>query len=227
MDIGPLARWYRWLEYVAFGRALERSRFVHIDRLRQARHVLVLGEGDGRMLRRMLDAAPQARFDVVEASAEMVTLASARLAPADGRVRFTCADARSALFDADYDAVVTCFFLDCLDEAEAHHLIGRVSRALVSGGTWLVAEFAVPASGWRRLHARLWIGTMYYFFGLTTGLRTRALPPIDALLSASGLRLEASSAARWGLIESCVWRRPAMPQWHTGSDADGAPEEIL
>jgi len=36
MKIGYLAPWYRWIEYAAFGRALERRRFAFLDCLAAA-----------------------------------------------------------------------------------------------------------------------------------------------------------------------------------------------
>ena len=52
MKIGRLARWYRWIEYAAFGRVLERRRFAFLPHIASARHMLILGEGDGRTLER-------------------------------------------------------------------------------------------------------------------------------------------------------------------------------
>src|SRR6202035_2815494 len=37
MKIGRLAGWYRWIEYLAFGRALERRRFAFLSRLASAK----------------------------------------------------------------------------------------------------------------------------------------------------------------------------------------------
>ncbi len=45
-----IARWYRWIEYAGFGRALERRREAFLDDVSDARRVLALGDGDGRAL---------------------------------------------------------------------------------------------------------------------------------------------------------------------------------
>lgn len=207
MRIGRLARCYRWIEYAAFGRALERIRFVHLDRLRTARRVLILGEGDGRALERLLTIAPAAHFDVYDVSPEMIALAEARSRNQD-RVRFKCADARSVVWPTEhYDAIVTQFFLDCFTENEARTLVDRLAATLAPSGKWLIADFAIPSSGWRRIHAQLWIRTMYLFFGLTTGLKARNLPPFQALLNEAGLHPIEHASARAGLMDSTVWSR--------------------
>ncbi len=206
MKVGRLARWYRWIEYAAFGRALERRRFAFLPRLASAKRVLILGEGDGRSLGRLLALAPSAVFDVVELSPEMISLAQGRTRNS-ARVKFSCQDARVVSGPAaQYDGIVTHFFLDCFDEDEARHLIAQLANALTPVGNWLVSEFAIPAKGWRRLHARIWIGAMYRFFGITTGLRARALPPIEMLMREAGMYRTEREQARAGLMVSEVWR---------------------
>jgi SAM-dependent methyltransferase len=205
MKIGRLARWYRWIEYLAFGRELERRRFAFLPRLSGARRILVLGEGDGRSLSLLLSLAPSAIFDVVEVSPEMIALARERVRDSS-RVAFFCRDARAGTWpSAHYDGIVTHFFLDCFDKADARFLIGRLANALTTDGIWLLSEFAIPDKGWRRLHASLWIGTMYRFFGIATGLRARRLPPIDRLMGEAGMIRKVQQKARAGLMVSEVW----------------------
>jgi SAM-dependent methyltransferase len=200
MRIGRLAGWYRWIEYAAFGRALERSRFANLTRLATSARVLILGEGDGRTLERLLILAPNARFDVFEISPEMIALAQKRTRNSD-RVSFHCEDARTADWKpGSYDAIVTNFFLDCLNEQDARQLVNKLAGALTPEGTWLVSEFAIPKSGWRRIHAKIWIGTMYRFFRIATGLQTSELPPIDSLMQEAGMQCLDQKKTRAGLI---------------------------
>lgn len=210
MNIGRFARWYRPVEYAAFGRALEHQRFAFLPQLACARRVLILGEGDGRTLARLLDLAPAAHFDVVEVSAEMIALAKERVRDS-ARVTFHCQDARTRAWPAaHYDGIVTHFFLDCFHEEEAHNLIGHLTASLTPHGHLLIAEFSIPDNGWRRLHAKLWIGLMYRFFGIATGLRTTSLPPIGQLMRASGMRCIVREERRAGLITSEVWRHAVV-----------------
>lgn len=207
MKIGRLARWYRWIEYAAFGRALERRRFAFLPRLACARRILVLGEGDGRSLARLLTLAPSAHFDVMEVSPEMIALARQRT-DNSVRVHFSCEDARNAKWPpAQYDGIVTHFFLDCFIEEDARGVIRQLADALKPDGIWLLSEFAVPDEGWRRLHAQIWIGTMYRFFGIATGLRASALPPIEKLMSEADMTRNEQEKARAGLMVSEVWRK--------------------
>jgi ubiquinone/menaquinone biosynthesis C-methylase UbiE len=205
MNIGRFAPWYRWCEYVAFGRALERRRFAYLPRLAASRRILVLGEGDGRSLARLLASAPQAQIHVVEISPEMIALSRRRVEDSS-RVRFLQEDALAASFpDNYYDAVVTLFFLDCFQDAEARTLIRRLAAAMAQRAVWLVSDFAIPPQGWRNWHAKVWLWTMYRFFSIATGLRTRSLPAIDKLLTEAGLRCLDFEEERAGLIRSEIY----------------------
>ena len=209
MNADRLAHWYRWVEYAAFGRALERSRFAFLERLANARRVLVFGEGDGRALQRLLAVAPAAQVDVIETSAKMIALAQERIGSSE-RVKFFPQDARSiALPHADYDAVITFFFLDCFDAVELRELLKRIEPNLTPGAIWLMSDFAIPARGWRRGHATVWIWVMYHFFRVATGLGARTLPPMRELLGELGLQQTDVRPQRWGLIlsEALVYRR--------------------
>src|SRR6185312_12188100 len=128
MRIGRLAPWYRWIEYAAYGRALERRRFAFLRRLAGARRVLILGEGDGRTVARLLRIAPHAEFDVVEVSPEMIALARGRVVDSS-RVHFQQADARMHRWLAGaYDGIVTNFFLDCFTDEDLAPLVRRLGE---------------------------------------------------------------------------------------------------
>jgi ubiquinone/menaquinone biosynthesis C-methylase UbiE len=207
MNANRLARWYRWIEYAAFGRALERRRFAFLHRLAGARRLLVLGEGDGRTLGRLLIEAPKAQIDVIELSIEMIGLSRRRVGNQD-RVCFLNQDALSANWPGEfYDGVITCFFLDCFTESQARELIHRLVHAMTPGAKLLVSDFAIPPHGWRRWHANLWLWTMYSFFRITTGLQTRRLPPYESLLSEAGMQKTELEQERGGMIVSEVWEK--------------------
>jgi SAM-dependent methyltransferase len=210
MKIGRLAPFYRWIEYAAFGRALERRRFALLDRLSGARRVLILGEGDGRALEKLLKIAPQARFDVVESSAEMIALAQTRTGTTD-RVRYFCQDVRQAGWPIEtYDGIVTFFFLDCFSDRHVKALVKRLKQSLVPGGVWLVTDFRLPAHGWRRWHAIYWVHLMYRFFRFSTGLRTKRLPLIEKILAEAGLERIDFRTERAGLMFSSAWTRSGI-----------------
>jgi SAM-dependent methyltransferase len=205
-----LARVYRALEFLAFGRALERARFCFLDRLGDRHDILVLGEGDGRCVERLVGLAPNARIRCVELSAAMLALAAARVAQADvnRRVTFEQADALSVPFPpGKYDAVVTLFFLDCFRSDQVAALVSRVEASLRPGALWLFADFVLPPRGWSRLRARLWLRVLYAFFRWQTGLPASALPPSERILEQAGLSPIGTRDFQRGLVRSSILKK--------------------
>jgi SAM-dependent methyltransferase len=209
-----LAYPYRALEFLAFGRDLERARFDFLDRLSSSRDILLLGEGDGRCVARLAAIAPHARILCVDSSPGMIRRASARIAgPDSGRVSFLCADALAFVPEAGaFDAVATLFFMDCFDAAGVEAIVARTGAALRPGALWLFSDFVLPAKGVARLRARAWLALLYAFFRWGAGVRVSSLPPTEEILCRAGWsRLECRDFQR-GMLRSAVYRRvPAVP----------------
>ena len=199
MNCDRIARWYRWFEYAGFGRALERRREAFLGDVANARRVLALGDGDGRALAALLAAAPQACVDYIDISARMLVLARER----SGRehVNYRCEDARVApLPTAEYDLIVTHFFLDCFDETDLEPLIARLADAATPQARWLISEFR--GNGWL-------VRALYFFFRIATDLRTRRLVDHHPLLNRHGFRLVRYQTAWRELLASELWERGA------------------
>ena len=214
-----LSRAYRALEFLAFGRDLERARFSLLGSLADRRDILVLGEGDGRCLERLRALAPQANIHCVDASRAMLDRARARLGEAGGgaggsrggpggRVTLEHADAFEVRLEPGrHDAVVTLFFLDCFTTGRVSVLMDRIQASLAPGALWLFADFALPARGWRRWRARAWLALLYACFRWETGIEARALPESERLMSAAGWRPRAVREFQAGLVRTVLLRR--------------------
>jgi ubiquinone/menaquinone biosynthesis C-methylase UbiE len=207
-----LAPWYRAVEFLAFGRDLERARFHFLPRIAGATEILLLGEGDGRCAARLAALAPQARITCVDSSPGMIRQAQARLAghPAGDRVAFVCADVFAFEPGARrFDAVATLFFLDCFTPAEVATLAARVGSFLTPGAPWVFADFQLPPAGWARRRARAWLAFLYAFFRWETSLRVAALPPSEEILAAQGWTRSGCRDYQHGLLRTAVYERRA------------------
>ena len=213
---GRLAGIYEGLEHLAYGRLLMRSRLALLDGLAHAEHVLILGEGDGRFLVKLLQINPHGSVTVLDSSAGMLGRAEARvrkkLPKSRSRVAFKHADALTETFSPNtYDALVTCFFLDVFPAELLERLVPKLGQALTPGGHWLLADFAAPHTLEQplpRFYSQIMVPPMYAFFRAQTVLPARTLIPPQLFLRAAGLRLEHTRAFRGGFVYAQTWRKP-------------------
>jgi ubiquinone/menaquinone biosynthesis C-methylase UbiE len=210
MNCDRIAPFYRAFELAAFGRQLERHRFYFLEQVHESRRALLLGEGDGRFLSRLLKISPHVEVDCVDLSAGMLGCAKGRLGADElQRVRFIHADALSLdLPSATYDLVVTNFVFDCFDEPELNNLVNSIRKACRPGAQWVVTEFQQLNRGWPALHSALWLKSMYVFFRFTTGLRVKRLPAHKPALRRSGFQLTSSHQSMAQFITSELWNLP-------------------
>ena len=203
-----LARPYRWMEYLSFGRALERCRFHFLPQLHERRNALLLGDGDGRFTAALLQSAPGVRAVVVDGSAAMLRALCARCA--SDRVTALCADLRHGLPDGakkHVDLVATHFFLDCLTDPEVCRVADDVTACAEPGALWVVSEFHVPQRGAMRRPSWLVVRALYLSFRALTGLRVTRLPEYRKALQARGWRLLQAREHVGGLLVCELWQR--------------------
>jgi len=209
MSFDTLAPVYRPLEFVLAGDVLQRSRTAYLDRVADCRQALVLGEGPGRFLPALLQASPGVRVTCVERSPQMIAQARRYLPVQDAsRVDFVCQDARRWNPPHDtFDLIVTQFFLDCFAPEQVSELVPKLACAGTAQARWILSEFQEPASGWRRVRARLVLALMYAVFRRVTDISARRLTEPDRFLDRQGFRLMQRETINFGLVRSDLWAR--------------------
>ncbi|MFT3783827.1 MAG: methyltransferase domain-containing protein [Nibricoccus sp.] len=211
MNFDGLARHYDWMEKVTAGSRLQRMRTHWLEKLAGRRNILSAGEGHGRFAAACVARYPQARMTCVEGSGAMIAKAKARPGLQSANVTWVQADVLNWTYQEKYDAVVTCFFLDCFPEETLSRIVAKLSDAAADEAIWLVVDFAVPTSGWARWRALFVHALMYRFFRLATKLPAKRLVPPDAFLEAQGFKRVDRVETEWGLLRADVWRRKVLP----------------
>lgn len=209
MNFDYVAPFYCWLEWGAFGTALQRRRTALLESLPICRKVLLLGEGDGRHLVRFLKRFPDAEVHVVEKSRQMIRLARQRMRRhglGQCNVRFFHRDVlRDGLPADSYDLISTHFVLDMLTKQELLWLLALIRRN-APNCLWVISEFqplARPAAAHVASRLALWV--MYRFFVLTAKSRIRSLQDHRRAFSTAGLALQRQEAAWGGFLVSELW----------------------
>ncbi|HEY2544660.1 MAG TPA: class I SAM-dependent methyltransferase [Candidatus Acidoferrum sp.] len=212
MNCDFIAPHYQTLEYVSFGRALERRRFAFLSEAKASRKAILCGGGDGRFLARLLGANSAVCVDFVDSSRKMVELADRRISAMGrsfrARVRFHVADLENFHPSQDeYDLIATHFFLDCFTDSEVAALTVRLASWTAPDAQWIVSEFQQPEGWFAGLWTRLVIRALYAAFRIAANLQVAHLPSYESALANAGFRPQRKELALGGLLHSSLWRR--------------------
>jgi SAM-dependent methyltransferase len=204
-----IARPYRFLEYLTLGRTLEDCRYHYLPQLLDRHLALVIGDGDGRFLARLLAQNPHLQADAVDTSATMLQLLRKRCeaaAPdAKDRLRTHQSNALTFPLQNSCDLIVTHFFLDCLTQCELDALVSRIAKITLPGTLWLISDFRIPP-GRMRYPARLLVRSLYLAFRLLTGLRTTHLPDHARSLAQAGFVKISHHEELAGILTTELWQ---------------------
>lgn len=210
MSFDAIAPWYRTLETIVFGNALQRARIAGLDQIGLPRRALIVGEGNGRFLTALLARQPLTRIDCVDTSQRMLDLARRHVlqkAPGQiSRVTFIQHDVTSWTPNDRYDLIATHFVLDCFGTQQVGNIVARLAQAAAPNVVWLLADFRIPKGGLARIHARAWLAVMYQFFRCVARIEAHALVDPSPFLRAEGFTLEQQHLFRYGMLKSELWR---------------------
>jgi len=214
-NFDAVARPYRWMEYLTFGRALEHARNHFLPQLTDRRNALVLGDGDGRFLARLLTTNPTLQADAVDTSPAMLRQLTRRACTAAPNVqtRLLTHQTNALTFTPTQtcDLIVTHFFLDCLTQSELNLLATNLARYSAPKALWLISDFRIP-TGPMRWPARALVRALYLAFRILTGLRTTTLPNHAAALTAAGFTRIDQRPSLAGLLTTEIWERSSPVQ---------------
>jgi SAM-dependent methyltransferase len=211
VSFDAVAPWYRTLETIAFGKALQRARVACLGEIGSPRRAVIVGEGNGRFLAALLQRHPLLRIDCVDSSQRMLELARQsvlRTVPDElGRVTFLLDDVTSWIPRDRYDLIVTDFLLDCFGVERVGGIVAKLAQAAAPTAAWLLADFRVPKATFARWHARAWLAVMYRFFRGVARIEARDLADPSPFLRAEGFILDRQLCFRFGMLKSELWRK--------------------
>ena len=214
MNFDWFAPHYVWLEPLLAGRVLQDARALVIGRLDGCKRVLILGDGPGQSLERVLRQWPDAQITTVDASGPMLAVARRRVRKIPGaasRITWVHAalPAPIPVPTDKFDAVITSCFLDCFDPVTLRRIISDVAEMCSPEAAWLLIDFALPAHGWRRVRAQIAHRLMYGFFHVFTGISARRWTDPGDDLRCAGFERLVRHDLQHGLVESAYWKRVA------------------
>ena len=214
MSYCSIARFYQLIESVTIGGSLLDARLAHLQHLAEGpaiQHALLVGEGNGSFLLPFVQQFPNTLITVLDESAAMLRVARTRLEAAGidtDRIAFQQADMTTEkLPEGRYDLIVTLFFFDNFDAATVRRVVPVLERASTPAAQWLLSDFQIPASGWRRLRARIWLTILYAFFRCVAKITARTVPPAEAILAATSFKQVARKNYSAEMLYSTLYER--------------------
>ena len=106
-----------------------------------------------------------------------------------------------------YDLIVTLFFFDNFDEPTVRQIVPVLECAAKSSAHWLLSDFQIPASGWRRARAQIWLYILYAFFRCVASIPARSVPSTEAILTATNFKPIARETCCAEMLYSTLYQR--------------------
>lgn len=170
-NFDPVVPFYDLLARLVFRNAIKKSQLALLDQIKEGDNVLIIGGGTGWIVKALLQVIQPSRIVYVEASAKMLQAAKTKVN--SDRVQWIHGTQEDIPIGEFFDVVFTAYFLDVFDDVTLQKVVPQLIGHLNPNGKWLFADFV--RSNWL-------VKLAYYFFNLTTCLKTKKIPDYDFAL---------------------------------------------
>ncbi len=196
-----IARHYDNLVALVFGDTLHRAQMNFVHRIDSASEILILGGGTGKFLADLLSQKPFLKVTYIEASSEMLQLATKKVGPTYN-VNFIHGT-QEDIPDRVYDVVITNFFLDLFSEQALQSIVPEISKRIRVNGQWFIADFQKPST-WRH---RILLAMMFFFFRASGSIDVRNLSEWSNLVQKAEFAREEKYSYCSGFVSTEVFRK--------------------
>jgi len=181
---------YGFLEKVLFGSNLQRMRLKYLDRMENSKQILLVGEGCGFFLEKLLKVNEKAVITIVEPSERMIHQAKARV-PVKDRERVVFCNMTFERFvpSKTFDAAGTFFYWDCFRENQLKVFLPKLFDCLKAEGFLINVDFfelAHPDGTGLKLTHFILLRILFGFFGFATGIENTRVLDIEPIAVAYG-----------------------------------------
>lgn len=174
-----IATSYDFLARMVFGNAIMRAQLWYLSKIPTHANVLVIGGGTGWWLKDLLKLNATCRVSYIEASSKMIAIAK-RNSENNARIHFIHGTEES-IPKAEFDVVITHFFLDMMDNSQLELFFDQVTNVLKPSAAWVATDFVN-----HRLWHRALLGLMYLFFRMLGAIEINRLPDWQQIFKARG-----------------------------------------
>lgn len=208
MNFDFIARHYNWIEKIIFRSDLEKFRCMNIELIKDAKSILLLGDGDGRFLEQVSKIGTEAKIVSVDSSAKMINLSQIKVKPSHLNVEFYCSKIENFKPSKSFnpDLIIAHFFLDCFTHDEALLILDRISQWASVDAKFIISDFSITKNmSFHRVYQKTLTSIMISFFCLFCGISARILPNIPKIMTSSGWNCLSQKRSKHGFINSWIW----------------------
>ena len=209
MSFDRVANYYAWMEKIVFGNDLEKIRNVHLKLIDDAESILLLGDGDGRFLKKISETGADGLIVSLDSSSKMIELSRKRLQNTDLEVQYFCQNIKNFEKSESFkpDLIFAHFFLDCFTEDEVILIIDLLSQWSTKTTKIVVSDFFITkTNSISGTYQKLLTQTMISFFRVFCGISANKLPNIPKIMNSKGWNCISHKSLRNGFINSWVWQ---------------------
>ena len=203
-----VAPFYDRLLRLIFGDDVLQSQIYLVNAIKPDSSVLIIGGGTGYILEEISRKHPNGlAVTYVDISKKMIDLSKKRNA-GDNEIFFVNQSISDVAFTAQFDVVVTPFFLDNFSNSTAEVVFAKINAALASGGLWLFADFQL--SEMNNLWQKFLLKYMYFFFRFLCNIEASHLPDTAFLFEKYQYQLISTQTFYKNFICSSIYVKPSV-----------------
>jgi|GEM_PF-5717143 len=140
-----IAKYYNFLEILAFGRILYGTRIYLLNRTSNPFNILLVGEGTGCFSRYLVNCYPKSSITILDSSNRMIKIMRGQNQISKVQnITILQQDYFKYTPGIKYDLVFTNFFLDCFKSSDILEIVGKIRLMLNETGEWQDVDFTMP-----------------------------------------------------------------------------------
>lgn len=192
---------YDPLAKLVFGNTLEKAKKALLVSIKEGSRILIIGGGTGKSLNYLDALGIRLHVDFVEVSEGMICKAKKRSVDT---IHVDYYNATVEQFGgANYDFVITEFFLDLFDEKELKDILTKIKSVLKEDGQWIDVDFRKPT----KIYHKVLLKTMLIFFKWSVQMKVDKLYDTVHLFSKQGMVVKKEISFMNGFVTSRLLSR--------------------
>lgn len=188
-----IAKYYKILEILAFGRNLLNTRLYLLTKNKSQYKILIIGEGTGSFLKYLANCYPKSSITIIDSSNKMNKIIEKfNQTLKDENITILKQDYLKYISAFKYDLIYTNFFLDCFKSSDVLKIVTKIKLMLNESGEWNDVEFtkSQKSNFLNHNYNKLILNILYKFFRFICKIESSSIEDVDFNYQNLGFVLE-------------------------------------